>query len=191
MGKVDLPINPNKCACLTVGKLLPISSSFSASGTDHRILQVTCARDLGVPLHTIFTASAHCILFITTSSSHFHYSGVGCCRQLAVNSHRKTLIISGDTPHGKPAVTLFRQLFSAVSLKMAVACQVLHVPNGACRNIEDKGIEQHWKLMQGILINCPLRLRAGFAPCKIVCLLNLTHLRQHHFFILFFFMEIS
>ncbi len=60
-GKWDVPINPNKCACLTVGKIPPLSPSFSAAGTDHRIPQVTDDRDLGVPLDTTFTASAHCI----------------------------------------------------------------------------------------------------------------------------------
>ncbi len=35
--KWDLPINPNKCACLTVGNLPPLSPSFSAADTDHRI----------------------------------------------------------------------------------------------------------------------------------------------------------
>ncbi len=59
--KWDLPINPNKCACLTVGNLSPLSPSFSAADTDHRIPQVTDVRDLGVPLDTTFTASAHCI----------------------------------------------------------------------------------------------------------------------------------
>ncbi len=59
--KWDLPINPKKCACLTVGKLPPLSPSFSAADTDHRIPQVTDVRDLGVPLDTTFTASAHCI----------------------------------------------------------------------------------------------------------------------------------
>ncbi len=51
----------NKCACLTVGNLPPLSPSFSAADTDHRILQVTVVRDLGVPLDTTFRASAHCI----------------------------------------------------------------------------------------------------------------------------------
>ncbi len=60
-GKWDLPINPNKSACLTVGNLLPLSPSFSTADTDHRIPQVTDVRDLGVPLDTTFTASAHCI----------------------------------------------------------------------------------------------------------------------------------
>ncbi len=59
--KWDLPINPNKCACLTVGNLPPLSPSFSAVDTDHRIPQVTDVSDLGVPLDTTFTASAHCI----------------------------------------------------------------------------------------------------------------------------------
>ncbi len=44
-----------------VGKLPPLSASFSAVDTDHRIPQVTDVRDLGVPLDTTFTASAHCI----------------------------------------------------------------------------------------------------------------------------------
>ncbi len=35
-------------------------SPFSAADTDHRIPQVTDVRDLGVPLGTTFTASAHC-----------------------------------------------------------------------------------------------------------------------------------
>ncbi len=60
-GKWDLPINPNKCACLTVGNLPPLSPSFSAADTDHRIPQVTDVRDLGVPLDTTFTASVHYI----------------------------------------------------------------------------------------------------------------------------------
>ncbi len=59
--KWDLPINPNKCAGLTVGNLPPLSSSFSEADTDHRTPQVTDVRDLGVPLDTTFTASAHCI----------------------------------------------------------------------------------------------------------------------------------
>ncbi len=59
-GKWDLPTNPNKCACPTVGNLPPLSPSFSAADTDHRIPQVTDVRDLGVPLDTTFTASAHC-----------------------------------------------------------------------------------------------------------------------------------
>ncbi len=58
--KRDLPINPNKCACLTVGNLPPLSPSFSAADTDHRIPQVTDVRDLGVPLDITFPASAHC-----------------------------------------------------------------------------------------------------------------------------------
>ncbi len=33
-GKWDLPINPNKCACLTVGNLPPLSPPFSAADTD-------------------------------------------------------------------------------------------------------------------------------------------------------------
>ncbi len=36
-------------------------STFSAADTDHQIPQVTDVRDLGVPLDTTFTASAHCI----------------------------------------------------------------------------------------------------------------------------------
>ncbi len=59
--KWGLPINPNKCACLTVGNLLPLSPPFSVADTDHRIPQVTDVRDLGVCLDTTFTASAHCI----------------------------------------------------------------------------------------------------------------------------------
>ncbi len=59
-GKWDLPINPNKCACHTVGNLPPLCPSFSAADTDHRIPQVTDIRDLGVPLGTTFTASVHC-----------------------------------------------------------------------------------------------------------------------------------
>ncbi len=59
--KWNLPINPNKCACLTVGNLSPLSPSFSSADTDHRIPQVTDVRDLGVPLGTTFTALAHCI----------------------------------------------------------------------------------------------------------------------------------
>ncbi len=47
--KWDLPINPNKCAGPTVGNLPPLSPSFSKADTDHRIPQVTDARDLGVP----------------------------------------------------------------------------------------------------------------------------------------------
>ncbi len=49
MGKWGLPINPNKCSCLTVGHLLFI-----------QILQVTDVRDLELPLDTTFTGSAHC-----------------------------------------------------------------------------------------------------------------------------------
>ncbi len=49
MGKWDLPINTNKCSCLTVGHLLFIP-----------ILQVTDVRDLELPLDTTFTGSAHC-----------------------------------------------------------------------------------------------------------------------------------
>ncbi len=60
-GKWDLPINPNKCACLTVGNLPPLSPFFPAADTDHRIPHVTDVRDLGVPLDTTFTASAHSI----------------------------------------------------------------------------------------------------------------------------------
>ncbi len=56
----DLPINPNKCSCLTVRNLRPLSTSFSAADTDHRIPQVIGARDLGVPLDTTFTTSVHC-----------------------------------------------------------------------------------------------------------------------------------
>ncbi len=61
VGKWDLPVNSNKCACLTVGNLPPLSPSFSTADTDHRIPQVTDVRDLGVPLNTTFTTSAHCI----------------------------------------------------------------------------------------------------------------------------------
>ncbi len=60
-GKSDLPINPNKCACLTVGNLPPLSPSFFAADTDHRILQAIDVRNIGVPLDTTFTALAHCI----------------------------------------------------------------------------------------------------------------------------------
>ncbi len=59
-GKWDLSINPNKCACLIVGNLPPLSPSFSTADTNHRIPQVTDVRDLGVLLHTTFIASAHC-----------------------------------------------------------------------------------------------------------------------------------
>ncbi len=59
--KWDLPINPNQCACLTAENLPPLSPSFSAADTDHRIPQFTDVRDLGVPLDTTFSASAHCI----------------------------------------------------------------------------------------------------------------------------------
>ncbi len=59
-GKWDLPINPNKCACLTIGNPPPLSPSFSAADTDHLIPQVTDVRGLVVPLDTTFTASAHC-----------------------------------------------------------------------------------------------------------------------------------
>ncbi len=38
--KWDLPINPNKCACLIVGNFLPLSPSFSSADTNHRIPQV-------------------------------------------------------------------------------------------------------------------------------------------------------
>ncbi len=41
--------------------ILAYSSSFSAADSDHRIPQVTNVLDLGVPLDTTFTASAHCI----------------------------------------------------------------------------------------------------------------------------------
>ncbi len=58
--KWDLPINHNKCACLTVGNLPPLSPSFSVADTDHRIPQVPDVRDLGVPLDMTFTTSAHC-----------------------------------------------------------------------------------------------------------------------------------
>ncbi len=34
-GKLDLPINPNKFACLTVGNLPPLSPSLFAADTDH------------------------------------------------------------------------------------------------------------------------------------------------------------
>ncbi len=47
--------------------MLPRSSSFSAADTDHRIPQVTDVRDLGVPLNTTFTASAHCIEVVNTA----------------------------------------------------------------------------------------------------------------------------
>ncbi len=60
-GKLDLPANPNKCACLTVGNRPSLSPSFSAADTDNQIPQVTDVRDLGVPLDTTSTASAHCI----------------------------------------------------------------------------------------------------------------------------------
>ncbi len=66
-GKRGLSINPYKCACLTVGNLPPISPSFSAEDTDHRIPQVTDVRDLGVPLDTTFTASTHCIEAVNTA----------------------------------------------------------------------------------------------------------------------------
>ncbi len=59
--KWDLPINPNKYSCLTVGNLPPLSPSFSAADTDHRIPQFIDVRDLGVPLDTTFTASSHCL----------------------------------------------------------------------------------------------------------------------------------
>ncbi len=52
---MDLQINPKKCACLP-----PLSPSFSAADTDHRILQVTDVQDLGVPLDMTLIASAHC-----------------------------------------------------------------------------------------------------------------------------------
>ncbi len=39
--KWDLPINPNKCACLTVGNIPQLFLSFSAAGVYHRIPQVT------------------------------------------------------------------------------------------------------------------------------------------------------
>ncbi len=48
-GKWDLPINPNKCSCLTVGSLPPLSPYFCAADTDRRIPQVTHVRHLGVP----------------------------------------------------------------------------------------------------------------------------------------------
>ncbi len=93
------------------------------------------------------------------------FSGVGCCRQLAVNSHRKTLIITADNPHGKPVVTLFRQLFSTVWLKMAVASQVLRVPNGACIGC--------WCRDFQLIVH--QRLRAGIAQCKFfACLTFIT-----------------
>ncbi len=60
-GKLVQPINPSKCACRTVGNLPPLSPSFFAADTDHRIPHVTDARDLWVPRDTTFTASAHCI----------------------------------------------------------------------------------------------------------------------------------
>ncbi len=41
--------------------LPPLSPSFFAADTDHRIPQVTDVRDLGVPLDMTFTAAAHCI----------------------------------------------------------------------------------------------------------------------------------
>ncbi len=41
--------------------------TFSAADTDHRIPQVTDVRDLGVPLDTTFTASAHCIQAANTA----------------------------------------------------------------------------------------------------------------------------
>ncbi len=59
--KWDLPINPNKCVCLTVGNLPLLSPSFSVAETDHHIPHVTDVRDLGVPLDTTFATSAHCI----------------------------------------------------------------------------------------------------------------------------------
>ncbi len=59
-GKWDLPINPKEYSCLTVENLPPLSPSFSAADADHRIPQATDVRDLGVPLDTTFTASAHC-----------------------------------------------------------------------------------------------------------------------------------
>ncbi len=68
-GKWDLPINPNKSACLTVGNLLPLSPSFSAADNDHQSPQVFDVRDLGVPLDKTFTASAHCIEAANTARS--------------------------------------------------------------------------------------------------------------------------
>ncbi len=59
--KWHLPINPNKCACLTIRNLPPISPSFSAADTDHRIREVTDVRDLGVPLDTAFIGSPQCL----------------------------------------------------------------------------------------------------------------------------------
>ncbi len=42
--KWDLPINPNKFSCPTVGNFPLLSPSFSAAATDHRIPQVTDVR---------------------------------------------------------------------------------------------------------------------------------------------------
>ncbi len=49
------------------GNLLPRSPSFSAADTGHRIPHFADVRDLGVPLDTTFTASAHCILAANTA----------------------------------------------------------------------------------------------------------------------------
>ncbi len=68
-------------------------------------------------------------------------------------------MIGADNPHGKTAVTLSIQLFPTVSLKVAFTCQVLHVPKVAFRKIQGKGVKQHWVLMQGFSINCPLEVK--------------------------------
>ncbi len=52
----DLPINSNKCSCLTVGNLPPLSLSFPS----HSIPPATCVSDPGVPLDTTFTSSVQC-----------------------------------------------------------------------------------------------------------------------------------
>ncbi len=50
----------------------------------------------------------------------------------------------------------FKELFCEVSLKMAVPCQLLPMPNAAFSHIEDKGINRHWVLMEGFSIKCLL-----------------------------------
>ncbi len=54
----------------------------------------------------------------------------------------------------------FRELFCAVSVKMAVSCQVLRMPNAAFSHIEDKGIHQHWVLMEGFSTKCLLEVKS-------------------------------
>ncbi len=59
-GEMGPTNQPQKCSCLTVGNLPPLSPSFSSADTAPQIPQVTDVRDLEVPLDTTFTASSQC-----------------------------------------------------------------------------------------------------------------------------------